>query len=411
MLLLVAFALLGNGCVSYCDRVADFEKRWAERTAATNEPHLRMAVPYALVDRLLAERIREIDPVELAVGNKLGMIVKLLRFEVKVAAMRARHADDDHVGFGIDLDVRAAGESFVVMHLDARATPRVEGKSVRVAMDADDFERVEPRLGEGAKARIAAMLRTALPSIVSDRLDEAALTELASELGAFLVGEGYRQIRRTLLSRVGKVAELGIALPDIPVRAIRTGSRRGPVEHFALDVLTDRPVARGVAGEVAPTSDKIRARLSGATIAELGNWGIERGILPGRYDDAMKADPNGKLRPRFGWRHGAERPLLVHVLCSDGPCFRLDVAARARAEVKDATLSMDVYDGRIEAIDGSWLVELGVWLKRLGAGPIEVSQKKIASAAVDLFGRRLAIAVASAAIEGDTMTMDLEAHW
>src|SRR5438046_438855 len=85
------------------------------------------------------------------------------------------------------------------------------------------------RPGDDAKARLAAGLRTALPRIVSDRLDEAALVALADELGAFVVGAGYEQVRRTLLARLGRVAEVSVALPSLPVRAIRTASRAGDV--------------------------------------------------------------------------------------------------------------------------------------------------------------------------------------
>ncbi len=407
--LVLGLALGANGCVSYCDRVADFERQWAARPAS-DAPEMAIAVPYPLVDRLMAARTAEIDPVELALGDRLGLVAKLLRFEVKVASVRARHADDEHVGFAIDLDFRAAGESWLVTHLDARATPRIDGRAVSIGLDASDLEALEPRLGDDAKAHLAEMLRLFLPRIVSDRLDEAAIADAASELGAFLVGEGYRQIRHTLLARLGQVAELRVALPELPVKAIHTRSKDGPVPHFLVEVVTERSAGAAL-GPVEPAADRIRARIAGPALAEIGNWEVARGRLPGRYDDAMRPDPAGKLRPLFDWREGAARPLVIHVLCTDGPCFRLRVAAKARAALDGESLRFDVEDGAIEAVDGSWLTELGVWWKRLGEGPIEASRGEVAHTSIELFGRPLRLRATDAALDERGLLLGLDASW
>jgi hypothetical protein len=125
----------------------------------------------------------------------------------------------------------------------------------------------------------------------------------------------------------------------------------------------------------------------------------------------MRPDPAGALRPRFAWRNGADRPLVIHVLCDEPPCFRLEVGARARAEVVGDALRLAVSDGQVEAVEGPWIVELGVWWRLLGQAPIHATAELLATTSLSLFGKPLVLAAQSAALDPGGMTLDFVAHW
>ncbi len=407
----------GSGCADYCSQIARFEAQHNRRRPTQESPHMRVVIPFALVDRLVAARVSKLAPFALTppiVGLLLPALGKL---RVAAKKLSLRRAADGQVGFEVELALRSGEEHWLTLHVNARIRPKIVDGAIVVGLRADDLRRVEPELGSTPRKTIAEALQRSLPRAILDSLSEDELADLAAALIAFLSAEGFEALRDGLLEDLGEIATLRLALPRLPIDSIKLSSADEPsalvVDVYSeLAVHTGLPAREGLRdGLPAVPASTMQVYFSGSMVAELGNWAIVRGLLPGRYDSDFEPQPEGQFRPFFDWQVGDQRPMKIHVLSTDPHCVQLRIGARPRLRFAQGQLALHLDDGHIEQVEGSWVVKLGVQFKRLGKGPMAFSKQRAKTMSLSLHGEELELSAVDGLVDGQKLRLDLQPRW
>lgn len=396
-------ALALSGCGAPCKPLATARAELAAGRETTTDPHLSIAAPHALLDALIAPRVQQLAPVPIT-PPLLGLVVPVLAgLQASVRSMTLRAADEGHVGMALAVDVGKAGAAWVTLHLDVQLQPEVVDGALEIQLRPGDLRGVTPTLGPEGEALLARAIGEAFGE--EDRPGPEALAKAASALAGFLLAKGYEELREGLLGDLGAVARMRIALPDVPIEAVRLRSGDTPMPHLNIGIVSGLPVHTAVTATASPQPGVLAMRLSGSMLAELVNWGMAEGLLPGRFNREPEPDEQGTFRPVLDWRADSARPLLLHVLAHEPECFRLTIGARLALEVRDGKLVSRVTDGEVEAIEGSWLVQLGVALDRAGEDPIAFANERLASLRVEVGGMHHEARATQAAVHGGEATM------
>ena len=365
--LMLAVALSLTACASHCPEVNTLREALATRPA-TSEPHLVLSIPFAVAQPLV--------DAELATMSAL----RIPLLDIEARAQRAQLiASDGDLALDTQLTIRRDEEELAALGATIVLAPTIEGGNITFAIRPADLKSVEPRITP---------------------LGDSTAGAIAREIIAYLGAEGFALIRDELLSDLGAIVKLRVALPDLPISAVEVGAAG---EHITIAAQTDRPVRRGVQG--AATGDNITLRMSGSAMAELANWAMDEGHLPRRYNQDMEADASGDLSLRIDWSAGGARPLRLHVFMEQPECIRVLVAATMSVGVERGDLKTIVSDGEIIDVAGSWRAKIGVWLDRLGDGPIAFVQQRAARVEIDIAGKRRVIELTGAALENDELIL------
>lgn len=406
-------AILATGCSGPCQEIAARRATLANRASAA-APHGRLHVPLARANELIAESLAA-RPLEAPIGPELIPVrlpIELPTLLARVAEVQMVPGRPGRVGFAVRIVLLDGDTEVVTLSARAEVRPRIvrDGASMALVLglDGDSLVAVEPRLGPDSRRRLADALSRWLPDAVRRRMPRPLLERGASELASRLTGTAYRGLRASLLSRLGEVTRVRIGLPEVPIERVAVRSTTAPLAALALDLFTALPVRRGLARAVAPASDQIQLRLAGSTVAEIANWAIDHGHLPGRYTRTLRPRPDGEFRPVFDWvGAGSPRGLVLHVFQERGGCSYLAVGVRPEVAVVRGSLVATLRDREIIETLGPVTLQIGVWLKSLVSRAADTTRRFAATTRLEAGGRRFDTRVTRAVLERDELVLDL----
>jgi hypothetical protein len=378
-------------------------------------------IPYAEANALLADLLRAEPHVPIPLPPDLGSLSAALeQAEMVVRSVKMRAARDGYAGFEIVLAVRdrEQGTDLVSFELIAEVVPRFtqsgEDALLVIGFDGETLRSVKPQLGADANRALADALTSRLPEAVKSRLPRALIERGAALLTAHLGGAAYEILRSTLLTRVGELTRWQVRLPALPLARYTLRSLPAPGEGLEVDLYTTLPVAQGLmrpwkeskSGEAGASS--VRMRLSGGTVVELFNWGLERGYFPREYNRDLEPTPGGAYHPRLEWNTQApDHPLKLHILRASGECEHIQIAFRPRLEVDGEKLHITLTDGRIVGVEGPTLFELGGMFKRLASRPFEKAASAATHVRITVGNRSLDARLVDASARGEEVELAL----
>ncbi len=393
---LIALAVAGHlGCGGPCQRVAHARDVAMARPAPATGPHLRLRLPFAVANALIADVLAGLPPVPVTLG-RLGPLATVIGDLTAVPrAVTLGPAGPGLVHVELAVELRDRDGVLLTLATAADLDPTIDRTGDEVAitigltparidrLELDLGDDIARALGGVLAARLPAAARARVPRFVIDQVAAAATEEIAS--GTWLL------LRHTLLPRLGELTRIRIALPPIPVASIAltstTATAAAPAE-LDLAIVTSLPVRAAVADPGPPlAADAIELAVSGSAIAELGNWAIASGHAPARYQRSLKPAPDGEYVPRLDWRDGHARPLLVHVDRVAGGCEWFTVGVTPTLAVRGERIVAGARTRTFERVLGPAYLHVAAWLKQLLQGA--VSRKVAAAATVTVGGRQV----------------------
>ena len=359
--LLVLFAL--GACGTTCQQIQQQRTRFLAREGADNQPHLSLDLAFPVLDALLAEHVGELpdipvpDPVGGALKRHLGPIKLVPR------ALALRPAPDGFVGLRLHLAVDVDGASPVDVVADLHLRPQVEdeGRRLVLTLRGEDLSDVRPRITEDGAKRLAEALRRKVPRAARALISTHAFRSAANRIIDLAVDRTYAAFREGALRRLGRVTQIAISLPDLPLAQVRISSVGGSEGVLRVGIVTTLPVRRGLrpSGQPCPFAGAAAVlRVSGSTVTELANWAIAKGHIPAHYDEKGRADTAGPFEAALVWREGS-RPFEVQVWRLTEPCLWARLAGTPHLRVRADELVAGVDDMKLEEVRGPALYELG----------------------------------------------------
>ena len=412
VLVFVCFALGGCGA---CQRVASHQAAFrAEAPKASPRPHLSVDLSEATLTRWLDEAVAGLPKASFRLPG-LGDLGRHLG-AYSIAVRRLAVTADLHGTFMVDLDfeIRDGGRTLLALELRAQAPIEYDRERGRVvlALRADLFDKVKPKLPGDALDGLSAALHAQVPAVARALITRSTVKRLLR--GAFdeIVERAYALLRDEVLTPVGEIARLELDLPgQLPLAGLAL--RKGRGGDLRLDVRTTL-AAEGLpahAPKSRPAEGQLRVRVSTDLVVALGNWAMARGHLPRRYDGGGAARDDWAFEAGLDWHRGAERPLKVNLWAVSDPaggvCLRARAGATPSVAYRDGTLSVGFEDGRIEELDGPPLVEVALGVLGGGARALEHTEKFAAGLQLRLGSDRFAAVVQAASLNARALTFEL----
>lgn len=402
--------LVPMGCGTPCQQIRDERAGFLARDRGVDDPHLSIALPFALVNRLLAEHLDELPsvPVPSPVGGKLKRY--LGQIELVPRSLTLQPAPDGVVGLRLTLGVSYRGADLVDMTTDLQLRPKLDhkGRRLRLAIRADDLRDLRPRITEDGAERLAQAIRRQVPSAARRLIPAKTFGSAANKILDRAVSQAYAALRDGALRELGRVAEISLALPDVPVADLRISSTGGPKGAMHLGVVTSLPVRQGLrsrAGAPASASDAALLRVSGACMAELANWAIAEGKIPARYDDKGRPDAKGPFEVGLDWRTGP-RPLKVQLWNLADPCIQARLGGTPSLRVAGDKLKVAAKDIKLEELRGPALYEFGAFFYALSGPTFDVAEELAKSFRIKVgSGKALTFVLASAGLKRDEVVL------
>ena len=395
------------------EMAADRRAFFSRRALPALEPHATIYLPFAVADRLIAQRLGALHPVgsPVTLPGRIGRF--LGSFQLVPRRLTMRPAPSDRLGLRLELDLVAGDTSLLAMRMDLDARPQVDSarRTLRVALRAEDVREVRPTLAPGAAKQLASEIRSRLPSVAKAVVSEEEIAMLARSSTEYLGGHlGSLLIDSGLLGQLGEVTGFSVDIPIVRVSRVTLHSVKANGGGLMVGVFTDLPASGVPISEPTPGhAELVQIRLSADALAELGNLALVSGLLPRRYDDAMHPKKDGDFTPGFGWVAGP-RPLKIFAWRLKSPCLRARIGADPVVTVTGGQLAVGIEHGEVEAVRGAALVRARVWLKRVGADAIHFTRRTIASARISIAGAPLGGRIQSAAYRNGTFAVDLVAE-
>ncbi len=409
--LAVAISATQISCGTSCQQIEAARAAFVARTQQVDDPHLAVVVPFALVDKLLAQRVAELEPLRapVAFGGKLGKTLQ--RLSVVLRQVRMVPARDDFVAFELGFDALDESEVMFTLKAVAEIEPTIdpEERAVAIALRADSLKSVEFDLGDQAAKRLTDAIYERLdakPSFLKRTLLRSLVKLAIRKLSAKI----YELVREELLTGLGEITRLEWKLPDVPLKRVQLRSTNEGEPRMTLRALSTLPVESGLNVEklaAAPVDrDQLQVHIAGATMAELGNWAMAEGTMPNTYNEDGDADPAGNLIAGLAWQPGP-RPFKIHLWSTDDHCLQLRLGATPQVRLVDQRAELIANDGIIEQIDGPTLSKIGAWFKTVGKDAIEFSQQVAARTELFVAGRLMILEVATASLKDDVLLIGL----
>jgi hypothetical protein len=395
------------GCGGPCAQVARARTAAIARPPAAPGPHLRLRAPFAVLDRMLADALvdQPVVPIEL---ERLGPLRPLLgALAIVPREVRLGAAAPGRVHLSVTLELRGATGPILTFAAGGELDPTIERDGDRTAITLGltpaRIDRIELALGADLTARLGQALAARLPDEVRRTVPQFVIDRVAAAVAEELAGRTWSLLRRTLLPRLGELTRIRIALPPIPIEAIALTSTSGPAGALDLAITTALPVRTTVAEAGPLTTESLELVATGSALAELGNWAIASGYAPARYDRSLVPAEGGDFVPRFDWRAGHPRPLLVHVdRVADG-CEWYTVGVTPTLALRDGALVAGASERTFERKLGPAYLRAAAWLKELLQGA--VSRRLAAGATITVGERPVVARLRAVVLDGDGLTV------
>ncbi|MEZ4436624.1 MAG: hypothetical protein R3F65_29845, partial [bacterium] len=354
----IALALLLAGCGA-CQQVTAHREAFREQLEADppdQTPHVRLHIPAQIINGWTSRAISALPtvPFEVPGLGDLGRYVD--RLGIAPRQMRIALERDKAARFDLDFDIKSGGRALFGLQLGAVAPVKYDPAkgTLEIALRADMFESIAPRLDGNATDRLTNALLDPVPSALRGALRNTARS--AAQRGIdLLTRQAYGLLRSQVLSRLGTLARFQVSMPDLPLDAIALTSAGG-----AWMVDARLPFgARGLGARApAASANGLQMAISTEALTALGNWAMDRGTIPARYTREGKASASGDYTAGFGWRSGA-RPLKVHMWSAEqqsGLCLHAQAGAEPLVSFRGGKLEVGFQNGTIEEVTGPPLI-------------------------------------------------------
>lgn len=413
---IAALPVLTSGCGTTCEQLARQRQALLEREleAQSSDPHLVAAVPLELANELIRPEVSAIEPLTLDIPAAGVLAQSLTNLTIRPREVELQSATGGP-GVGIELVLEIAQARSPLFTMTARGViqPQLDTERGRVVVElrAEDFHEMTPRLAPDAVERVVAVLEQLVPGVARLFVSPRAIAAAASLLTETILSQSYPLIRDRLFARLGPLARIEVELPELPIARLAVSSSATDGGGFLLlSAYTPLPVARGVTSDLDHWSGggrRARLRLSGDAVAELANWAMADGQLPGRFDERGQATDDGVYRPTLAWGTG-ERPLRVHIFRLEPRCLRALLSARPTLSVEGDELLLEVEEVVIDELEGPPMAGLVRLFARTWVRAMERTQSTAAELDVAIAGRPLRAVVRSAERDGDEVEMSLD---
>lgn len=406
----LCLAVAVTACAPPCKQIKARKRALNKLKADTKRPHAQVVVPFAELNRLLQQALTPLPSLELK--PELALLSSLVGITVETRSVTVIPARDGHVGLRVSLGFAGERAPVTAMTIDAEVKPTIvrQGKRVSLAIGfgADTLRQLRPRFAPNISRLVAAYLER-LPGGLVKRLPGPVRRLAASKLLSFFSEQGFALIRSQLLDRIGQLSRTLIVLPELPIARVHAHSVDYPQPALRLDVFTSLPVTRGLGPE--PRTQRVkgsaRVRVANSALAQITNWAIASGRLPGKYGDDLKPQREGRYQPRLQWRHGHKRPLAVHVFKESGECSYVRAGLVPILELEKGEFVASYSDREYEVVKGNLLIKLGLWLKRWLAWWSYKSKKVAAKANLSIGGKAVRGRVTRMHLRGNELSADI----
>ncbi len=387
-------------CSNHCRDIDNIRERLGEMKA-TDKPHVIISVPFAVAEPLLDKQVGKIAMPSLSRGGPAAGPIALAMKSIRTTPGKVRLVarKDDRIGLSLPIHVQAGSVPIATVETMIALRPAVSESTVVVAVSGADIQAAEVSVKTLPVGQIARGLQAQLPPMMQPLVPARDLEQAAAAITKTINSEATRILREQVISKLGPLARVVVHLPPMPLRDVSLGTLSAPVPALVIRARTTLPIA-SPATEVAPSSPRtVQVGMSGAAAVALGNWAMDQGKVPARYNRDMQPDKSGAFSPRLAWVADAPRPLKMHVFATEPTCMHLLVGARVSLAKRGDRVEVAASDGTVEQVDGSWPVKTAVWLDRMGKAPMAFLVEQSAIVGVEVAGDKVSVRLEEARIE------------
>lgn len=406
-----AMTALLTGCGgNRCQQVAGVRASLARSAAANRGADVRVTVPYAHANAVLAGLLAQ-QPVTATLEAPDLIVIPRVRTALTATAREVvlQPGTADRIRFHTVLEIRETDrlvtELSAVLEVEPRLVRSDTGAELVVGFGPQHLVHLAPTLPESASQTLRETAARWVPERLKSKLPAIALDAAARTLGKQLTERGWELLRGTLMKKLGELTRMTLRLPDVP---IARHAIRSTTNTLIVELETDLPVRRGLGPSAPHTSAEVGVELSGSTAAELANWALDRGHAPARYTRNLKPRSDGEFTPRFDYLvEDARHPLKVYSFQERGGCSYHKVGVRAVIAVEGDRLRATALDRDLEAQSANPLIELGAWTQYFLTGWIDRSRRVAAHTRIGFGPRTVETRVTAAEITSGELRFSL----
>ena len=404
---LLAAALAGCGTCQQITAHREAFRSEMNQPRKDDQPHIRLRIPDRLVDDWSRRALQQLPEVPVTLPG-LGDLSRYVdRMGISARSIRVGINREDAARFDLDLDVKSGSRALFGLQLGAVAPVVYNPKqgSLQIALRADMFESVAPRLDDGAVDRLASALLAPVPGLLRSSLRPTA-QRVAREGVQYIAREAYKLLRQQLLTPLGELARFEFAIPDVPLQSLALTSASG---QWIIDARLPFS-GDGLAGAAGKAGDSMSMSISTPALAQLGNWAMGRGKIPSRYTREGKATDDGEFEAGFGWQSG-QRPLKVLMWTAEVPqtgiCLHARAGADPRVSLAKGKLKVGFENGTIEEIIGPPLISDALGLMGISTEAFAFTRSIATKTRLKIGGSNIGVEVTGLELSGEALQIDL----
>ena len=274
-----------------------------------------------------------------------------------------------------------------------------KAKKLRLQVRADQFNRASLTLSDGAEKSLRKAIRKQIPRELRGLIPKNELLKFVKRSLKMISNEGYPIIRKNILKPLGTLAKLEWSLPNYPIEriALKVNDKAWRIGLWT-EIEAHGLGARAMSSGLAKDSVGARLFISSPWIAAAGNWAMETGKIPSRFNRKGEPKADGVAKATMTWKAGKQvkRPLKVHLFAGAGMGVQksLDMCLYARAGINPdlaivaGKLKVNA-KGKLERVEGNKLVKRAVHLSGIGQRTLEWHHKASAPSSMQVGGSKI----------------------
>ena len=413
--LTILAALWMTGCGA-CQQVASNRSQFLEAQSAAapdDRPHIAIEIPEGMITGWLDSAIRSAPSAGFRIPG-LGDVSRYAGdFTAKARTLRVALNKNESANFALDLDIKRNGRTLFGMDMSAVAPVKYDPKTKKltIALRADMFEKVAPRIDAGSVDKLTNAIFGELPAAARLLLPKRAVSDLARVGIQKLTEQAYSLFRRELLTPLGELARFSFDMPDLPISGLSLDSVKGGWRLAARTPFG----ASGLnpASEVKTTGQRIRFQVSADALAHIGNWAMKGGKVPSRFTADGKADEKGKYDAGMSWANGGQ-PLKAHLwtreaakMTENGLCLYARAGADPKISYEQGKLQVGFENGKVEEVVGPPLINQALGLMGVTEKVFDYTRSMATKTKFSMGRGAYKVEMSKAALRGNTLTLDL----
>lgn len=304
------------------------------------------------------------------------------------------------------LTLKLSGESPLKLDLKER--------KMRLQVRADQFKRASLKLGDDAELALKKAIKQQIPKELRGLLPKKKLLKFVQQTLKMISDEGYPIIRENILSPLGEIAKLEWSLPDYPISKMEIkvsdeAWRIGLWTEIKADGLGPKALSHGLGSKSAGA----RIMISAPWLAAAGNWAMEKGKIPSRFNRKGEPDKGGSAKATMTWnaKKTVNRPLKVHLWAGEQKALKLCLYARAGIDpdlkVQEGQLSIKT-ESKLEKVEGSPLAKMAVNLSGIGESTFKWHHEASAQSSMNVAGSAMPLRWLNVALNRDYLMIGID---